>query len=163
MIFFHVINSKFFCLRAIIQRVLNASVTIDGKKEDSIGKGLLVLLGITDNDSVEDVCYLAQKIANMRIFSDQDDKMNLSVLDTDGEIMVVSQFTLFAQTRKGNRPSFIAAARPEMAIPLYENFLSELETFLNKRIARGVFGADMKVALVNDGPVTIFMDSKNKE
>jgi len=143
--------------------VLNASVTIDGKMEDSIGKGLLVLLGITDNDSVEDVCYLAQKIANMRIFSDQDDKMNLSVLDKDGEIMVVSQFTLFAQTRKGNRPSFITAARPEVAIPLYEHFLSEIENYVKKRTARGVFGADMKVALINDGPVTIFIDSKNKE
>lgn len=150
-------------MRAIIQRVLNASVTIDGKMEDSIGKGLLVLLGITDNDSVEDVCYLAQKIANMRIFSDQDDKMNLSVLDKDGEIMVVSQFTLFAQTRKGNRPSFITAARPEVAIPLYEHFLSEIENYVKKRTARGVFGADMKVALINDGPVTIFIDSKNKE
>lgn len=142
---------------------MNASVTIDGKIEDSIGKGLLVLLGITDDDSEEDVTYLAQKIANMRIFSDENDKMNHSVLDKDGEIMVVSQFTLFAQTRKGNRPSFITAARPEVAIPLYEHFLSEIESYVKKRTARGVFGADMKVALINDGPVTIFIDSKNKE
>lgn len=130
---------------------------------DSIGHGLLVLLGITEEDTEEDVAYLVQKISLMRIFPDEDGKMNRSVIDTHGELLVISQFTLFAQTKKGNRPSFILAARPEKAIPLYEAFIRMMDVATGKKTASGVFGADMKIELINDGPVTIIIDSKNKD
>lgn len=150
-------------MRAIIQRVSQASVTIDNNVKSSINKGLLVLLGIEENDNDKDIDWLIRKIIQMRIFSDADDKMNLSVQDIKGDILVISQFTLFASTKKGNRPSFIHAAKPVTAIPLYEAFLSQLKLQFNKEIYSGEFGADMKVALVNDGPVTIILDSKNLE
>jgi D-tyrosyl-tRNA(Tyr) deacylase len=150
-------------MRAIIQRVSQASVTIDNNVKSSINKGLLVLLGIEENDNDKDIDWLIRKIIQMRIFSDADDKMNLSVKDIKGDILVISQFTLFASTKKGNRPSFIQAAKPVTAIPLYEAFLSQLKLQFNKEIYSGEFGADMKVALVNDGPVTIILDSKNLE
>ncbi len=150
-------------MRVIIQRVLSSSVTIDGNLFSSIDHGLLVLLGVTEEDGPEDVDYLAHKIAQMRIFGDREGKMNLSVLDVQGEVMVISQFTLFAQTKKGNRPSFILAARPDKAIPLYESFLHKMDMITMKKTACGVFGADMKVELINDGPVTIFIDSKQKD
>lgn len=150
-------------MRVIIQRTSQASVTIDGTVVSEIGKGLLVLVGVEGDDIVDDAQWLAGKIVQMRIFSDADGKMNLSVKDIDGDILVVSQFTLHASTKKGNRPSFIRAARPEIAIPLYEQFLSALETELGKPVLRGVFAADMKVALINDGPVTISMDSRARE
>lgn len=150
-------------MRAVIQRVVSASVVIDGAEHDAIGPGLLILLGITEEDTPDDIDYLVQKICMMRIFSDVEGKMNLSVRDTGGSSMVISQFTLFAQTRKGNRPSFILAARPETAIPLYEEFLCRIDTAMERRTARGIFGADMKVSLINDGPVTIVIDSKNKD
>lgn len=150
-------------MRAIIQRVSQASVTIDNNVKSSINKGLLVLLGIEENDNDKDIDWLIRKIIQMRIFSDADDKMNLSVQDIKGDILVISQFTLFASTKKGNRPSFIQAAKPVTAIPLYEAFLSQLKLQFNKEIYSGEFGADMKVALVNDGPVTIILDSKNLE
>ncbi|OUS11766.1 D-tyrosyl-tRNA(Tyr) deacylase [Nonlabens dokdonensis] len=149
-------------MRAVIQRVSEASVTIDNKQHATIEQGLLILLGITHEDTQEDIDWLVGKIIGMRIFSDQEDKMNLSIQDIDGELLVISQFTLFANTKKGNRPSYIDAARPEVAVPLYEAFLSRLSRKRNKEIKSGVFGADMKVALVNDGPVTIVMDSKNR-
>lgn len=149
-------------MRAIIQRVTEASVSIDGRVHAAIGRGLLVLLGIGTEDTVEDVTYLAAKISNMRIFGDDVNLMNLSVKDVDGGILVVSQFTLHAQTRKGNRPSFIQAARPEQAVPLYETFLAEMESLIQKSVKSGKFGEDMKVALINDGPVTIFIDSREK-
>lgn len=149
-------------MRAIIQRVTEASVSIDGRVHAAIGRGLLVLLGIGTEDTVEDVTYLAAKISNMRIFGDDANLMNLSVKDVDGGILVVSQFTLHAQTRKGNRPSFIQAARPEQAVPLYETFLAEMESLIQKSVKSGKFGEDMKVALINDGPVTIFIDSREK-
>jgi D-tyrosyl-tRNA(Tyr) deacylase len=135
-------------------------VTIDGKIVAEIQKGLLVLLGIEDADAQEDIDWLSQKIANLRIFGDENEVMNLSVKDSDGEIIVVSQFTLHASTKKGNRPSYIKAAKPEVAIPLYEQFVAQLEIELGKKVKTGLFGADMKVALVNDGPVTILIDSK---
>ena len=150
-------------MRAVIQRVSSASVVINGTEHDAIGPGLLILLGITEEDTADDIDYLVQKICMMRIFSDAEGKMNLSVRDKDGRIMVISQFTLFAQTRKGNRPSFIQAARPETAIPLYEEFLLRMDIAMEQRTARGLFGADMKVSLINDGPVTIVIDSKNKD
>ena len=150
-------------MRVIIQRTTQASVTIDGNAVAQIGLGLVILVGVENEDVVDDAAWLASKIANMRIFSDADDKMNLSVKDVNGDALVVSQFTLHASTKKGNRPSFIKAARPEIAIPLYEHFIHCLETELGKPVPRGVFAADMKVALVNDGPVTISMDSKAKE
>ncbi len=150
-------------MRAIIQRVSQASVTIDNNVKSSINKGLLVLLGIEENDNDKDIDWLIRKIIQMRIFSDADDKMNLSVQDIKGDILVISQFTLFASTKKGNRPSFIQAAKPVIAIPLYEAFLSQLKLQFNKEIYSGEFGADMKVALVNDGPVTIILDSKKTE
>ena len=150
-------------MRLVIQRVAEASVTIDGGIHASIQQGLLILVGIEDADTEEDLMYLAGKAVNMRIFSDEEGKMNLDVKQVNGDILVVSQFTLHASTKKGNRPSFIKAARPEQAIPLYETFLSEIELALGKTCQSGVFGADMKVALVNDGPVTIILDSKNKE
>jgi D-tyrosyl-tRNA(Tyr) deacylase len=147
-------------MRAVLQRVSEASVTIDGQVKGSIQKGLLVLLGIEDADTVEDVAWLSKKIVQMRIFGDDAGLMNLSVQDIDGEILIISQFTLHAATRKGNRPSFIKAARPEKAIPLYEQMILQLQTDLGKNVATGTFGADMKVALINDGPVTIIIDSK---
>lgn len=150
-------------MRLVIQRVKNASVTIENVPFSSITGGLMVLVGIEDADDEKDSDWLVQKLINMRIFSDADGKMNLSVKDMNGDILVVSQFTLHASTQKGNRPSFIKAARPEKAIPLYENFIKKLNLELGKECKTGVFGADMKVELINDGPVTIFIDSKNKE
>lgn len=150
-------------MRLVIQRVTRASVTIEGREHASIHQGLLVLLGIEEDDTSEDVNYLATKLCNMRIFSDTEGKMNLDIKQVDGDVLVVSQFTLHAATKKGNRPSFIKAARPEKAIPLYEQFVSETALTLGKPVKSGAFGADMKVELLNDGPVTILMDSKNKE
>jgi D-tyrosyl-tRNA(Tyr) deacylase len=150
-------------MRLVIQRVTSAQVTIEGNIHSSIDAGLLVLLGIEEEDSEEDISYLSTKLCNMRIFSDEEGKMNLDVKQINGDILVVSQFTLHASTKKGNRPSFIKAARPEKAIPLYEKFLSETALALNKPIKSGEFGADMKVSLVNDGPVTIVTDSKSRE
>lgn len=150
-------------MRTVIQRVTEASVTIDGTVKSKIGSGLLVLLGIEDADTDEDISWLVQKIINLRIFNDAAGVMNVSVKDTGGEILLVSQFTLHASTKKGNRPSYIRAARPETAIPLYEKTIRLLEQELGKPIGTGIFGADMKVALLNDGPVTICMDTKNKE
>lgn len=150
-------------MRLVIQRVSRAEVLIAEKVHSQIGTGLLVLLGIEDEDTHEDITYLSTKLCNMRIFSDEEGKMNLDVKQINGDILVVSQFTLHASTKKGNRPSFIKAARPEKAIPLYEKFLSETTILLSKPVKSGEFGADMKVTLVNDGPVTIIMDSKNRE
>jgi len=150
-------------MKTVIQRVSSASVTIDSKIVADIQKGLLVLVGIEDADNQEDSNWLCQKIANLRIFGDENEVMNLSVKDIDGEIIVVSQFTLQALTKKGNRPSYIKAAKPEVAIPIYEEFVLQLEKELGKKVQTGIFGADMKVALLNDGPVTILIDSKNKE
>jgi D-aminoacyl-tRNA deacylase len=150
-------------LKTVIQRVSSASVTIDNKIVAEIQKGLLILIGIEDADNQEDIDWLVSKIVNLRIFGDENDVMNLSVKDTDGEIIVVSQFTLHASTKKGNRPSYIKASKPEIAIPMYENFLQKLRIEFGKKIQTGVFGANMKVSLVNDGPVTIIIDSKNKE
>lgn len=150
-------------MRAVVQRTKEASVTIEGRVTGQIGQGLLVLLGIEHEDTPEDGAWLAGKIAQMRIFSDLDGKMNHSVQEVSGGTLVVSQFTLHASTRKGNRPSFIRAARPEVAIPLYEHFMKDLEAQTGRPVERGVFGADMKVALVNDGPVTIWIDSRARE
>ncbi len=150
-------------MRVIIQRVSEASVTIDGSVKATIGKGLLVLAGFEAADVAEDLDWMVKKITQLRIFGDEQGLMNLSVQDFGGELLIVSQFTLHASTKKGNRPSFIQAARPETAIPLYESFLSRLEAALGKPVGSGSFGADMKVALVNDGPVTIAIDSRNKE
>ena len=150
-------------MRALIQRVKRASVTIDGETVSEIGKGLLVFIGICDEDCEEDINWLTKKIANIRLFDDENGVMNLLVSETGGEILAVSQFTLMASTKKGNRPSYIKAAKPDISIPLYEDFCKELEIAVNKPIKRGVFGADMKVDLLNDGPVTIFIDSKNRE
>jgi D-tyrosyl-tRNA(Tyr) deacylase len=149
-------------LKAVLQRVSSASVTIDSIIVANIQKGLLVLVGIEDADTQEDIHWLSQKIVNLRIFGDENDVMNLSMKDIHGEIIVVSQFTLHANTKKGNRPSYIKASKPEIAIPLYENFVQQIELELGKKIQTGKFGADMKVALLNDGPVTIIIDSKNK-
>jgi len=149
-------------MRAVIQRVSEASVIINDLAAGAIQHGLLVLLGIEDADTEEDVNWLAQKIVNMRIFSDEKGLMNKSITDIDGKILLISQFTLFAQTQKGNRPSFIRAAKPEKAIPLYEQVIKALEIKLGKKISTGVFGEDMKVKLVNDGPVTIIMDTRDK-
>lgn len=150
-------------MRATIQRVSQASVTIDGKVKSSIGKGLLVLAGFEEGDAQEDLEWMSTKLVNLRIFQDENEQMNLSVKDVSGEIIIVSQFTLHALTKKGNRPSFLRAAKPDVAIPLYEKFILQIEKDLEKKIGTGEFGADMKVALVNDGPVTINIDSKNKE
>ena len=150
-------------MRAVIQRVLSASVSIDGGIKSSIGAGLLVLLGVGHEDGKEDVEYLVKKISGLRIFNDEEGVMNRSVLETGGEVIVVSQFTLMASTKKGNRPSYIGAAGHERAIPLYEQFCQALSDAIGKPVGTGEFGADMKVALVNDGPVTIYMDSKNRE
>ena len=150
-------------MRTVIQRVTNASVAVPEEGyESSIGKGLLVLAAFIDEDTDEDVAWTAKKIAAMRIFDDEAGVMNLSVRDVDGEILAVSQFTLYASTVKGNRPSYIKAAKPDVAVPLYEKFLAALETELGKPVGKGIFGADMKVSLVNDGPVTIVVDSKLK-
>lgn len=147
----------------MIQRVSEASVTVDRKKEGEIGTGLLVLLGIEEADSAEDIEWLCNKIVKLRIFNNESGVMNKSLQDVDGEIMVISQFTLHSSTKKGNRPSYIKAAKPEIAVPLYEAFKERLRTILGKNIEAGIFGADMKVALLNDGPVTILIDSKNRE
>lgn len=147
-------------MRLVVQRVRKASVSIEDKEHSHIGQGLLVLLGIGTDDTEDDIRYLSQKLVQLRIFSDEQGLMNLSVKDINGAILVVSQFTLMAATRKGNRPSFIQAARPETAIPLYEQFCAATESLLGQPVARGVFGADMQVALINDGPVTIIIDSK---
>ncbi len=150
-------------MRAVIQRVSRASVTIDGNIKSQIKTGLLVLLGIEENDTEKDIEWLVKKIIQLRIFSDADDKMNLSVQDINGDILVISQFTLFASTKKGNRPSFLRSAKPDIAIPLYEQFIGETEKQFGKKIFTGEFGADMKVELLNDGPVTIIIDSRNME
>jgi D-tyrosyl-tRNA(Tyr) deacylase len=150
-------------MRAVIQRVSKASVKIDGKIHSQIGEGLLVLLGIEDVDSVEDIEWLSGKIVNLRIFNDENGIMNVSVIEKKGEILLVSQFTLHASTRKGNRPSYIRASKPEVAVPLYEKMMGQLSGDLGQPIKTGVFGADMKVELLNDGPVTIVIDTKNKE
>jgi len=150
-------------MRAILQRVSEASCRVDGEITGQIGMGFLVLLGIEDADTDEDLQWLAQKIANMRVFSDENGLMNKSLADVDGNILLISQFTLFAQTKKGNRPSFIRAAKPNKAIPMYEQMIETLKTITGKKIATGIFGADMKISLINDGPVTIVMDTKEKE
>ena len=150
-------------MRVVIQRVAYASVTIEGTCKSKIGKGFLVLLGIEEADGQEDIDWLCKKIVNLRVFEDEDGVMNKSILDEDGEILVVSQFTLMASTKKGNRPSYIRAARHEVSIPLYEQFCLTLSQVLGKTVVTGEFGADMKVELLNDGPVTICIDTKNKE
>jgi D-tyrosyl-tRNA(Tyr) deacylase len=150
-------------MKTVIQRVFQSSVTINNEIVAQIQKGVLVLVGIEDADQQEDIVWLASKIANLRIFADENDIMNLSVKEINGDVIVVSQFTLHAQTQKGNRPSYIKASKPEIAIPMYEKFIQHLELELGKSIQTGQFGADMKVALVNDGPVTIIIDSKNRE
>ena len=150
-------------MRAVIQRVTHASCKVDGKITGEIKTGLLVVLGVADDDTTEDLDWLAQKLCNLRIFGDENSLMNKSLLDVDGNILLISQFTLFAQTKKGNRPSFIRAARPDKAIPLYEQMIKTLETITGKKIATGIFGADMKIRLLNDGPVTIVMDTKDKD
>jgi D-tyrosyl-tRNA(Tyr) deacylase len=150
-------------MRVVIQRVSEASVMIEGKIKSSIGNGMLALLGIEDADAEEDIEWLCGKISKLRIFNDNNGVMNLSIEEVNGDILLISQFTLHASTKKGNRPSYIKAAKPEIAIPLYEKFISQLEKTMNKKIFTGEFGADMKVTLINDGPVTIIIDSKNKE
>ena len=150
-------------MKAVIQRVSQSSVTINNEIVAQIQQGLLVLVGIEDADNQEDINWLTSKIANLRIFEDENQVMNLSLKDIDGEMIVVSQFTLHALTKKGNRPSYIKASKPEIAIPLYESFVQQMEIELGKKVQTGQFGADMKVGLVNDGPVTIIIDTKNKE
>lgn len=150
-------------MKAVIQRVTSASVTIDTIITGQIQSGLLVFVGIEEADSQEDIQWLSGKIANLRIFADENGVMNKSVKDSGGALLIVSQFTLQASTKKGNRPSYLKAAKPEISIPLYEAFLSQMEIDLTKKVQSGTFGADMKIALVNDGPVTILMDTKNKE
>ena len=150
-------------MKAVIQRVSESSVTINSEIFAQIQQGLLVLVGIEDADNQEDINWLTSKIANLRIFEDENEVMNLSLKDIDGEMIVVSQFTLHALTKKGNRPSYIKASKPEIAIPLYESFVQQMEKELGKKVQTGQFGADMKVALLNDGPVTIIIDTKNKE
>lgn len=150
-------------MKTVTQRVQYASVTIDGQLTSRIGKGLLVLVGVEDRDTQEDIEWLAKKIANLRIFDDENGVMNRSVIEAGGEVMVVSQFTLQASTKKGNRPSYIRASKPEKAIPMYEAFCAEMGLQLGKEVATGTFGVDMKIELLNDGPVTILIDSQNKE
>ena len=150
-------------MRAVIQRVTQANVVINNNIRSAIANGLLVLVGIEDTDTTEDIVWLSGKIVNLRIFSDADGVMNQSVIDQGGEILVVSQFTLHASTKKGNRPSYIKASKPPVAIPIYEQFVQQLQTDLGKPVGTGEFGADMKVSLLNDGPVTIIIDTKNKE
>ena len=150
-------------MRVVIQRVTNASVTVEAKVVSEIQKGLLVFVGIEEADTQEDLDWLVTKITQLRIFNDENEVMNLSVQDIDGDVLVVSQFTLHAATKKGNRPSYIKAAKPDFAIPMYERFVKALELKLGKKVPTGIFGADMKVLLLNDGPVTILIDSKNRE
>mgnify|MGYP000567713795 FL=1 len=150
-------------MRTVIQRVTNASVTVEAKVVSEIQKGLLVFVGIEEADTQEDLDWLVTKITQLRIFNDENEVMNLSVQDIDGDVLVVSQFTLHAATKKGNRPSYIKAAKPDIAIPMYERFVKALESKLGKKVPTGIFGADMKVLLLNDGPVTILIDSKNRE
>ncbi len=150
-------------MRAVIQRVIEAACTVAGRQTGAIGAGFVVLLGVEDADAMEDVAWLAQKIANLRVFGDDEGLMNKSIHDIGGNILLISQFTLHAQTKKGNRPSFIRAAKPDKAIPLYEAMIATLTDQLGKDVATGVFGADMKISLVNDGPVTIVMDTKDKD
>lgn len=150
-------------MRTVIQRVQHCSVIIDGQLKSNIGNGMLVLVGIEDRDTQEDIEWLCKKIANLRIFDDENGVMNRSVIDTGGEVMVVSQFTLHASTKKGNRPSYIHASKPDFAIPMYESFCAEMGLQIGKNVATGEFGADMKIELLNDGPVTILIDSQNKE
>lgn len=150
-------------MRTVIQRVTRASVTIDGEIRSQIGKGLMILVGIEDKDAQEDIEWLSKKIINLRVFDDENGVMNRSILDIQGEIMVVSQFTLHASTKKGNRPSYIKASKPDIAIPLYEAFCAEISQQLGRKVATGEFGADMKIELVNDGPVTILIDSQARE
>ena len=150
-------------MRVVIQRVKEASVTIEGQIKSAITEGLLILVGVEDIDTEEDINWLAAKIANLRIFGDENGLMNRSVMEIQGEMLVVSQFTLHSSTKKGNRPSFLKAAKPDFAVPIYERFVRELEKVSNLKVLTGEFGADMKVALLNDGPVTIVMDTKNKE
>ncbi len=150
-------------MKVVAQRVSEASVKINGEIKSSIKRGLLLFLGIEDVDAQEDIEWLCAKICNLRIFDDENDVMNISVKDVNGAILLISQFTLHASTKKGNRPSYIKAAKPEIAIPLYEKFISQMEKELGKQIYTGEFGADMKVSLINDGPVTIIIDSKNRE
>ena len=150
-------------MRVVIQKVTEASVSIENQIVASIDKGLLVLVGIEDGDTNEDIAWLSSKIVNLRVFDDDNGVMNLSVKEVEGEVLIVSQFTLYASTKKGNRPSYIKAARPEVAIPIYEAFIKQVETLLGKRVPTGQFGAMMQVSLCNDGPVTILIDTKNKE
>ncbi len=150
-------------MRVVIQRVKNAAVSVEGKQISSIERGFLVLLGIEDLDTDEDINWLTQKIVNLRVFNDENGVMNKSIIESDGEILLVSQFTLFASTKKGNRPSYIRASKPDFAIPMYENFCVKLFSLFGKEIKTGIFGADMQISLVNDGPVTIMIDTKNKE
>ncbi len=150
-------------MRIVIQRVLHASVTIDETLKSKIGKGLLILVGIEDRDTQEDIEWVCKKICNLRIFNDENGIMNRSVVEIDGEILVVSQFTLHASTKKGNRPSYLKASKPDFAIPMYENFCAEMELKLGKKIQTGTFGEYMKVDLLNDGPVTIWIDTQNRE
>ncbi len=150
-------------MRVVVQRVSKASVTVEGKIISEIHKGLLILVGIENSDTQEDIDWLTNKIINLRIFNDAEGVMNDSLLDIDGDVIIVSQFTLHAATKKGNRPSYIKAARPEVAIPLYKIFVKTMEDKLGKNVGTGIFGADMKVELINDGPVTIWIDTKNKE
>lgn len=147
---------------AVIQRVTNSSVKVKEEIISEISQGLLILLGVSDEDTKEDIIWLSKKIANLRIFNDLDDVMNKSIIDIDGEAIIVSQFTLLASTKKGNRPSYIKAAKPNIAIPIYKEFISQFEIEINKKVGSGVFGADMKIELLNDGPVTIIIDTKNK-
>ena len=150
-------------MRVVIQKVTQASVSIENQIVASINKGLLVLVGIEDGDTNEDIAWLSSKIVNLRVFDDDNGVMNLSVKEVDGEVLIVSQFTLHASTKKGNRPSYIKAARPEVAIPIYEAFIKQVESLLGKRVPTGQFGAMMQVSLCNDGPVTILINTKNKE
>ena len=150
-------------MRLLIQRVTKAAVHIGGQTKSSIGKGMLLLVGIEDTDNEEDIAFLCKKTVNLRIFDDEKGVMNLSILETGGDILVVSQFTLHASTKKGNRPSYLRAAKPEISVPLYEQFCSTLSDMQQKRVATGEFGADMRVELVNDGPVTLWIESKNRE
>lgn len=150
-------------MRVVLQRVSHASVTVSGEQTGKIGTGLLILLGVENADTQEDITWLSRKVVNLRIFNDGQGIMNRSVLEINGEVLVVSQFTLHASTKKGNRPSYIKASKPEVAIPMYEAFMKQLEADLGKPVAAGIFGADMKVELLNDGPVTIIIDSKNRD
>ncbi|MBS1640083.1 MAG: D-tyrosyl-tRNA(Tyr) deacylase [Bacteroidetes bacterium] len=150
-------------MRVIIQRVTHASVVVNNKTVGTIQNGLLIFVGIEDADTNDDIVWLSNKIVNLRIFNDENDVMNKSILDINGDILLISQFTLHAATKKGNRPSYIKASKPEIAIPLYEQTIEQIENDLHKKIQTGIFGADMKVSLLNDGPVTIFIDSKHKE